>query len=75
MGTCMPISWCSTKNIVFYLVSGKGHMAPVSHGETLDDLCQLSFKSCHLEVYTNFLDLGVYACKGGDCLVYLTRKS
>lgn len=49
-----------------YLVSGKGHEAQSEPWrETEDDLAQFRFKSCHLEVFTNFLNLGVSVYKSG----------
>lgn len=66
MGTMYAISWCSTKNIVFTWCQAKDTRHKVNHGERPRMICaQFRFKSCHLEVFTNFLNLGVSVCKSG----------
>lgn len=54
-GTPVSISWCSTRNIVFYLVSGKGHMAHENSEESQDDLCAFQLQILSLGGVYGFL--------------------
>lgn len=58
MGTHMHISWCSTRNVVFYPVLGKVHMTPENSKEIQDDLFNPAANPV-MERLTDFLDLGV----------------
>lgn len=70
MGTCMHISWCSTRNVVFYPVLGKEHMALENSGDIQDDLFNPAANPV-MEGLSDFLDLGVSMKTGSVWFVSL----